>query len=481
MAFAEIDEKLLVRAYQAGDDGAFDAIVRSQYNALYAHALRRLSQHEAAEDAVQDTLLRAYRALPNLDGDLALRAWLHRILTNVCFDEGSRRQRQHGLVERIGALPEELAEDPIDEAILHDTVRVMSEALQELPESYREALVLRYVDGLSFREVAEVSGITEENARARVQRGKSALHKIMSRLAVMLAFIIPGLKRTHVATSSATPDQAAGVGLSDHTVNLATQLTTHVMTSAPTVSRLAEAASGFSAGKGALAAAALTAVAAVSVPVAVHTVHEAEMPSRPPAAVAPPTTEHQQATAAAAEAAASTSTSTSTTLPPSQVHPFAPVVDGEVAPPKKAEASTTTTTTDPLGTSGTGPVLEGHVTTDALEVTGNAPQYDLQGPVTVTTGNGTTTGTLQGRIFLFDDGSASSEGLSVTVGAKVMELRFRGTVSDTGGVRHVAGAYVLSGADQMDLAGRGQLTADLQFRDDGTTSLVIGLRGRRSS
>ncbi|MCU1483827.1 MAG: hypothetical protein JWN67_573, partial [Actinomycetia bacterium] len=60
MAFTEIDEKLLVRAYQAGDERAFDTIVRTQYNALYAHALRRLSQHEAAEDAVQDTMLRAY-------------------------------------------------------------------------------------------------------------------------------------------------------------------------------------------------------------------------------------------------------------------------------------------------------------------------------------------------------------------------------------------------------------------------------------
>ena len=92
MAFTEIDEKQLVRAYQAGDERAFDTIVRTQYNALYAHAVRRLTDHAAAEDAVQDTLLRAYRALPNLDGDLALRAWLHRILTNVCVDAWRKRR-----------------------------------------------------------------------------------------------------------------------------------------------------------------------------------------------------------------------------------------------------------------------------------------------------------------------------------------------------------------------------------------------------
>src|SRR3954453_16644724 len=64
MAITDLDEQLLVRAHQAGDERAFQQIVRSQHRALYAHAYRRLGNHESAEDAVQDTLLRAYRALP---------------------------------------------------------------------------------------------------------------------------------------------------------------------------------------------------------------------------------------------------------------------------------------------------------------------------------------------------------------------------------------------------------------------------------
>src|SRR4051812_35670969 len=266
MAFTEIDEKLLVRAYQAGDERAFDTIVRTQYNALYAHALRRLNQHEAAEDAVQDTMLRAYRALPNLDGDLALRAWLHRILTNVCHDEGNRRRRQQGLVEKVAALPEELAEDPVDEAVLHDTVRVMSEALKELPESYREALVLRYVDGLSFREVAEASGISEENARARVQRGRLALHKVLSRLSVMIAFAVPGLRRTQKAIDSGS--DAATSGASDHTVSLGNQLAGHVYQAAPALNRVAADGGSFIAAKSSAVATVAAAVAAVAAPVA---------------------------------------------------------------------------------------------------------------------------------------------------------------------------------------------------------------------
>src|SRR6185369_7736899 len=91
---------------QAGDERAFDAIVRTQWKALFAHALRRLSDPESAEDAVQDTLLRAYRALPSFSGDLALRAWLHRILTTVCYDEGTRRRRYAGLVDKVQSEPQ---------------------------------------------------------------------------------------------------------------------------------------------------------------------------------------------------------------------------------------------------------------------------------------------------------------------------------------------------------------------------------------
>jgi RNA polymerase sigma-70 factor (ECF subfamily) len=432
MAFTEIDEKLLVQAYQAGDERAFDQIVRTQYNALYAHALRRLSQHEAAEDAVQDTLLRAYRALPNLDGDLALRAWLHRILTNVCHDEGNRRRRQQGLVEKVAALPEETADDPIEEAVLHDTVRIMSEALQDLPDAYREALVLRYVDGLSFREVAEATGVTEENARARVHRGRLALHKVLSRLAVLAAFIIPGMRRATqapAATDAAvTPD-----------VSLATQLTSHVVQAAPTVSRLADMSSAIASGKSALAAAAVTAVAAVSVPVAVHTVHDASKPQRPTAAVSTtlPGTGDRQAlgldtgtvppstdgTAGAGVSTTTTGPTTSTTLP-SLEHPFeglgsVSTTPSTVAPPTPS----TTTTTVPKA------AATAQIDGSALTSEGDRPQFDVTGSVVLKTKDTTVQGTLTARLFMNDDGTSSSDDLTLLFGQKQFDLADHGDIT----------------------------------------------------
>jgi RNA polymerase sigma-70 factor (ECF subfamily) len=478
MAFTEIDEKLLVRAYQAGDERAFDTIVRTQYNALYAHALKRLMQHEAAEDAVQDTMLRAYRALPNLDGDLALRAWLHRILTNVCHDEGNRRRRQQGIVEKVGALPEEHAPDPVDDTVLLETVQVMSNALKELPEAYREALVLRYVDGLSFREVGEATGVTEENARARVHRGRQALHKILTRVSVMAAFIIPGLKRTH--TAPAGPTDAVAV----EPVSLVTQLTAHAAQAAPHVSRLAELSATLPGGKSTLAAAAVTAVAAVAAPVA-YTVNEVRTPEsdRPAVVASAPTTvpnlngpitvvSNGTSTTVGLPAAEST-----TTLPASQTNPFAARVGTSSA--TTAPKPSTTTTTAP---SVSGTVLTGSLGGDSLGVSGSLPQFDLDGGITLT-GTRTVGGTLTGRIFLFDDGSVQADRLTLVLdngSALDLRLRARWSTASSGVYQFASGRYSLVGGSTYGLAESGDVVGSLEVAD-GRGGLRLDFRGQGAS
>ena len=76
-------ERYLVLAHQAGDPFAFTEIVKDHYTALYAHAIRRMGDQRAAEDVVQDALLRAYRGLDKFSGEFKLSAWLHRIVDNI--------------------------------------------------------------------------------------------------------------------------------------------------------------------------------------------------------------------------------------------------------------------------------------------------------------------------------------------------------------------------------------------------------------
>ena len=495
MAITDLDEQLLVRAHQAGDEHAFQQIVRSQHRALYAHAHRRLGNHEAAEDAVQDTLLRAYRALPSFDGDLRLRAWLHRILTNVCHDESNRRKRQVGLIDKLEAQPFELAPDPIDEAVLHDTVRIMNSALAELPESYREALVLRYVDGLSFREVAEITGVSEENARARVHRGRLALHKVLSRVTVMVAFLVPGLRRTQKALDVGG-DSVATTGASEHTVSLTTQLVTHAYTAAPVINRVAVESSAFMAAKSSAVATAVAAVAAVAAPVAAYSIYDtAKTPDRPPAAVALPADDTTATTTATTivvgdiEVSVPTPpideqpTTTVTTIPDSAAHPFetgVTTLDGVEEP------------TSPSTTAAPAPDPDETITAtlggSAFDVTGVRPDFELRGPVTITGAETSTGGDLAGRVFVADapGGETSAELTLVLEDGREYRVRFRGTLeaeeSTDGAVTWtMRGAYSVPSGEELSIADTGTATVVFRVVDGGPSSISFDLQSQQQS
>ena len=502
MAITDLDEQLLVRAHQAGDERAFQQIVRSQHRALYAHAYRRLGNHESAEDAVQDTLLRAYRALPSFDGDLRLRAWLHRILTNVCHDEGKRRRRQTDLIDKLELEPVELAPDPIEEAVLHDTVRIMSDALAELPESYREALVLRYVDGLSFREVAEITGVTEENARARVHRGRLALHKVLSRVTLMVAFLIPGLRRAHTA-----PADGGAVAAAEPTVSLATQLTSHAMHMAPTVTRLAEVATATSGAKTSMVATAVAAAAAIAAPVAAYRVYDTtKTPEAPPAAVAAPAADQPETfTSTSLDVIADPGTTTSssssvpetttTTLPRSAIAPFAGEApadenrnDDEARPD---EATTTTTTPTPTTTPPAeepAETVEGSIGGDAFDVVGTRPDFEVSGRAVLQGSGDPVPGLLHGRVYVADaiGGDAITELTFTLDDGRTLRVRFKGTITgeeagDGVTTWSMSGQYRIQGGEAVGLADDG--SAGVMFRNvDGSPStLVFDLHGQRAS
>jgi len=507
VAITDLDEQLLVRAHQAGDEHAFGQIVRSQHRALYAHAYRRLGDHEAAEDAVQDTLLRAYRALPSFDGDLRLRAWLHRILTNVCHDEGNRRRRAAGLIEKLEGQPEELAPDPIEEAVLHDTVRVMNEALAELPDSYREALVLRYVDGLSFREVAEATGVSEENARARVHRGRVALHKVLSRITVMLAFVIPGLRGR--AEKALDADALSSASAAEPAISLSTRLATHVSTAAPVLDRVAAEGSTLVAAKTSVVATAVAAVAAVAAPVAAYRVYDTtQRPAAPPAATAAPAEERPAdegpvVTAAGGDtksvivpnvtdSTASTSTtvsspagSTSTSLPRSALNPFAGSPDvGEDA----QERPTTTTTTPPPTTappdSDPGTTTEGAIGGDSFAVSGARPDFTVSGRVVLDGSSDPLPGLLEGRVYVADAvGGDTSAELTLTLDdGRSFRLRHRGTLVDEQTSERTTrwtmdGQYSFVGGASVGLAEAGTVTIVFDHVAEGSSVVHLDLRG----
>jgi RNA polymerase sigma-70 factor, ECF subfamily len=173
-------------------DRAFEALVVGHQDRLYTIALRMLGDRGDAEEAAQDALVRAYRALATYDGErireLRLRAWLTTIVLNRCRSVATRRTTRgprpisiDGDPARSIAEPESPAAAPAEVAERHSERDRWAARLMALPVAYRTAVVLRHVDGLSYPEVAEVLGRPEGTVKAQVHRGIAILRTMLER------------------------------------------------------------------------------------------------------------------------------------------------------------------------------------------------------------------------------------------------------------------------------------------------------------
>jgi len=221
----------LVLAHLAGDPDAFDDIVRRYYPALLAHARRRLFDDRLAEDAVQETFLKAYRALPGFSGEYQLGAWLHRIVNNVCNDEGARRNRESYANERWAALVEPVGAGPEEYGERQEVRARVAAAVDKLPANYREALVLRDVMDYEYADVAVAAGISEDNARARVSRARAALRRLVEGSVALGGAFVGGFKRAgrwlpklgyHLSNSPGVTDAAVSSARTGPMITLAT-------------------------------------------------------------------------------------------------------------------------------------------------------------------------------------------------------------------------------------------------------------------
>jgi RNA polymerase sigma-70 factor (ECF subfamily) len=132
-------------------------------------------RHEAdASDATQDALIGIVRALDRFDGRAAFGTWCYRIAVNSCLDELRRRKRRPTLSTDIDRAPADSSPDPEHVVTLRDA---LTAALQELPEPFRTAVVLRDVADLDYAEISQVLDIPIGTVRSRIARGRADLAK----------------------------------------------------------------------------------------------------------------------------------------------------------------------------------------------------------------------------------------------------------------------------------------------------------------
>ena len=167
----------LVERAQRGDHEAFDALATAAYHRLYAIARRILRDGYAAEDAVQDALVKAWREIRGLRDPGAFDAWLHRLLVNACRDNARRSRRR---VIELPELPIEREEPRDDLAQLADRDE-LERAFLELSVEHRTVLVLTHYVGLPAPEIGRILGIPPGTVASRLHYGARAMRAALDR------------------------------------------------------------------------------------------------------------------------------------------------------------------------------------------------------------------------------------------------------------------------------------------------------------
>ena len=162
--------RALVEAAQRGDHGAFEALAIARVDRLYGVARLILRDVHLAEDAVQETLIRAWQQLPRLREVDKFDAWLHRLLVNSCADQGRSRRRiaRHLDIARVEPSGGDASGDAADRDQLERGFR-------RLRPEQRAAMVLRYYVGYSVEETAELLGIPVGTAKSRIHYATEAM------------------------------------------------------------------------------------------------------------------------------------------------------------------------------------------------------------------------------------------------------------------------------------------------------------------
>ncbi len=173
------DDAALIDRLAVDLDGAFESLVDAHAGRLFSIALRVIGDRSDAEEAAQDALVRAYRALDGYDPgrirELRLRSWLATIVLNVCRNRTRVRR-----VRTVELAFEPATEPAVDPLARSDERSAWASLLATLPAAQRTAVVLRHVDGLSYPEMAEALGRPEGTLKAQVHRGLGALRDALA-------------------------------------------------------------------------------------------------------------------------------------------------------------------------------------------------------------------------------------------------------------------------------------------------------------
>lgn len=188
------EEASLVERLVARDERAFNALVRAYERRVFALVLRMIGSRPEAEDLAQEVFVQVFKAIGSFRGDSKLSTWIYRIAVNLCKNRSKYlRVRHAGQQEELEAVQERVpmgevrranvahVERPDEMMAGRQVERIVQQAILALEPGFRECLVLRDVEDLSYEEIGVITGLPPGTVKSRIHRARAQLKELVER------------------------------------------------------------------------------------------------------------------------------------------------------------------------------------------------------------------------------------------------------------------------------------------------------------
>ena len=177
-----VNQREVVEACQRGDQEAFRVLFETHKDRVYSIALRYAGDPATAMDIAQETFLKLLSSIGQYRGDASFESWLYRMVVNTCLDHHRRRRRFLPMVEEALDMFRAPRESALHDLLREEQEERVQQVVAQLPEEQRIVVVLRYTEGLSYEEIADLLGCRRGTVASRLNRAHKALERRLSSL-----------------------------------------------------------------------------------------------------------------------------------------------------------------------------------------------------------------------------------------------------------------------------------------------------------
>jgi len=175
-----VNHQDVVEACQSGDDDAFRVLFETHKDRVYSIALRYAGDSAAAMDIAQDTFVKLLSNIQQFRGDSSFESWLYRMVVNSCLDYHRKRRRFLPLMDEALDVFRSSKEGALSEMLREEQAERVQQVVAQLPEEQRIVVVLRYTEGRSYEEIADLLGCRRGTVASRLNRAHKALERRLS-------------------------------------------------------------------------------------------------------------------------------------------------------------------------------------------------------------------------------------------------------------------------------------------------------------